>query len=286
MKKLWDFREVLHLDGAAARRSQWSAYVMVLAALLLPLAAGCSVDNGRADVSGAAGQAKLAAYSTSTTGDTAPDLTTTSETPSSEPGTTVTTELGNTTTTEPQSTTTTQPPESTTTTLAPAAAALYEITDWSTGLNGWAAAGQWKTVAGMLVTDGSDSSIAVAPVGLGEQRNYAIECEIQLLYPQSDTAVYLVARLVNGVGCWAGHNAHDRVNTIGYDYQRITEAYFTNDSAWHTYRFEVYDNTLKLFFENAEVVRAMDNRALEPGTVGIFCGSGQINVRAFRVIAL
>jgi hypothetical protein len=34
------------------------------------------------------------------------------------------------------------------------------------------------------------------------------------------------------------------------------------------------------------LAQAMDNRALEAGTVGIYCGKGQINVRAFRVVAL
>jgi hypothetical protein len=269
-----------------------------VALLLLPLVAGCSLDEGKAGVTAQAGvtpQTQLVAYEPTTSSSelsgAAPTLlttTTTLEAPTTTDVVTTSTKFVEaTTTTELGPTTTTLLPGSTTTTTpAPTATVLYEIDDWSTGLNGWGAAGQWKTVAGMLVTDGSDNSIAVAPISLGEYRDYAVECEIQVLYPASETAVYLVARLVNGVGYWGGHNGQDGVNAIGFADERVADAYFTLDGGWHTYRFEVRDNTMKLYFEDAEVARAMDNRALEAGTVGIYCGSGQINVRAFRVITL
>jgi len=77
---------------------------------------------------------------------------------------------------------------------------------------------------------------------------------------------------------------------VGFDAHRLRLGWdflcdFSINTDWHTYRFEVTGNTMTLLFDGAEVVRAMDNRQLEAGTVGIYC-SGQINIRAFRVIAM
>jgi hypothetical protein len=188
------------------------------------------------------------------------------------------------TTTTSKSTTTTAAPTTTTVAATPGAV-LYEITDWS-GASGWALTGQWKTVSGMLVCDGSEDSGTVAPLRLGDQANYAVEAEIQIIDPD-DAMFWLEGRLINGVGYTAGA-AFDwgRILRIGYGYEAIGQTDFSLDGEWHTYRFELYDNSLKLFFDGAEVTRAMDNRILEPGTVGIYSSEGQINVRAFRVIAL
>lgn len=161
---------------------------------------------------------------------------------------------------------------------------LYEISEWSNGMEGWAATGQWKTVRGMLVSDGTADSIAVAPVDLGGQADCAVEAEIQVLDPGS-VVCYLQARLINGDGYFGGLQGWVDSMRIGFASNTISSADFSTNSDWHTYRLEVAGNTMTLFFDGAEVVRAMDNRQLEAGTVGIYC-SGQINVRAFRVIAL
>ena len=307
MKKPWGPRHATLPDLGLRSHAGRAIYLAAAALILLPLTIGCSLPGPSEDSTATSpvDQTKLVtklAPTTSTSGTESGDLsimaTTTTVTDSvTLPVTTTDTvpDSGTTTTTLPGTTMTSLPPETTTTTLPsdltgtivpPTSTLLYEITDWSSGLNGWAAAGQWKTIAGMLVTDGTDHSIAVAPVSLGQQRNYAVECEVQFVDPGGDTAVYLVTRMINGVGYWGGHNAQDGVNAIGYADSRIAGAYFTIDGEWHKYRLEVYDNTMKLFFEDAEVVRAMDNRAIEAGTVGIYCGGGQVNVRAFRVIAL
>lgn len=223
--------------------------------------------------------------SSASTSTTVPETTTLAED-------TTTSVVEDTTTTVPESalapeTTDTTPPAIVT--AAETENVLYEITDWSEGVSGWAAAGQWKTVGGMLVTDGSSDSFALAPVDLTDYPDYAVECEIQLLNPRADTDVFLIARMINGCGYWAGFDSNNTRMIIGYGSygkRSLTRVDFVLDGNWHKYRLEVRGNTLKLFFEEAEVARAMDNRALDPGTVGIYCGNGQINVRAFRVIAL
>jgi hypothetical protein len=232
---------------------------------------------------------------TESTSTTLPELTTTTiaeATSTTIAEATSTTIAGDTTTTAPEGMPASETPTTTATTVAAAEETqnvLYEIDDWSEGTSGWAAAGQWKTAGGMLVTDGSSDSFAVAPVDLTDYPDYAIECEIQLLNPNSDTDVYLLARMINGSGYWAGFDSNNTRMIIGYgSYGKrgFARVDFVLDGGWHKYRLEVRGNTLKLFFEGAEVARAMDNRALEPGTVGIYCGNGQIDVRSFRVIAL
>jgi hypothetical protein len=138
----------------------------------------------------------------------------------------------------------------------------------------------------MLVTDGTSDSFAVAPVDLGGQRDYAVECEIQIVSVDTPIRVFVMARMTNGLGYWAGYDGANARMVLGYGEDDIADAHFVLDGEWHKYRLEVSDNTLKLRFEDAELVKAMDNRDLDPGTVGIYCGGGQINVRSFRVIAL
>ncbi len=287
MNRLRSFREGASLERGRWARSAWSIYVLAVAMLLLPLAAGCSLDSGKAAETSQPGTSNLVAFSTTTVGSTST---------TAAPVTTTTTFFGTTTTTttpDNASTTTeyggptgTVPLPPTTATSLPAETVLYEINDWSTGLNGWGAAGQWKTVAGMLVTDGSSDSFAVAPLDLGEQRNYAVECEVQILAPDAGTDVYLMARMTNGLGYWAGFNGENQRLIIGFGESDIADAHFALDGEWHKYRLEVSDDTLTLRFEDAELVRTIDNQALEAGTVGIYCGNGQIRVRAFRVVAL
>jgi hypothetical protein len=168
----------------------------------------------------------------------------------------------------------------------PAGTVLYEISDWSSGVSGWAAAGQWKTVGGMLVTDGSSDSFAVAPVDLTGYADYAVECEVQIVDPGTDTDVVLMARMINGEGYWGGFANSSSRMVVGYGLDDLGGAYFVLDGNWHKYRLEVRGNVVKLFLEQAEVARAVDNRALEPGTAGVYCAHGQINIRSFRVLAL
>jgi hypothetical protein len=126
----------------------------------------------------------------------------------------------------------------------------------------------------------------VAPVDLTGHPDYVVECEVQILDPSVGTDVLLMARMINGTGYWGGFAGPETQMVVGYGRGNLGYTSFVLDTNWHKYRLEVRGNTVKLFLEQAEVARAVDNRALEPGTVGIYCAGGQINVRSFRVIAL
>ena len=317
MKTLRDNSDALHAEPGARITSRYCVSVLAFLLLLLPVVAGCNIVEDLTVTSQPAGSGvpTPAAEITSTTlqqvatATTAvPRTTTTTEPPTTttttEPETTTTTTepeiptttvLEDTGTTVTESTTTTEPTETTvpttveTETPEEAETVLYEISDWSAGTSGWAAAGQWKTAGGMLVTDGSSDSFAVAPVDLTGHPDYVVECEIQLLNPHSDTDAFLIARMINGCGYWAGFDSNNTRMIIGYGSlgkRSVAHVDFVLDGNWHKYRLEVRGNSIRLFLEEAEVARAMDNRASEAGTVGIYCGNGQINVRAFRVIAL
>jgi hypothetical protein len=201
-----------------------------------------------------------------------------------------TTALPATTTTAAPTTTTSASTTTTTLGTAVPGTVLYEITDWSGGMNGWAASAQWKTVGGMLVADGTDRSAAVAPADLGRQQDYAVEAEIQIVDPTDYGQCYLQGRLINGDGYWGGYKGSswqsDRALAIGYASDGMSSVRFPLDTGSHKYRLEVHENSVKLYLDGAEVVRGIDNRQLEPGTVGIFCGDDQVNIRSFRVIAM
>jgi hypothetical protein len=296
MKPVWDSHGMRPRSFARVESyGQPVALAVLLVLVFLPLIVGCSIvqDLPTSTTASLGTDSTVIAQAETTT-----SLRTTGETGGISTTTTVT---ESTTTTVPKSTTTTTqevttvPTEApavtdTTVTTAPAdsqaGSVLYEITDWSSGTSGWAAAGQWKTAGGMLVTDGTSDSFAVAPVDLTGYPDYVVEAEVQILDPRAETDVLLMARMINGEGYWGGFDGSARRMVVGYGFEELGGAGFILDSGWHTYRLEVRGNVVKIFFEQAEVGRAVDNRALEPGTVGIYCGDGQINVRSFRVIAL
>ncbi len=273
--------------------------VLVMGVLLLvvALAAGCTVVDELSTDTTATSSTETSSTLAVVIADTSTSLAATTTTLPPET-TTTSTEASSTTIT---STSTTAPPttepavtpttEATVGTQKPEGqqsegTVLYEIADWSAGISGWAAAGQWKTAGGMLVTDGTSNSFAVAPVDLTGYPDYVVECEAQIIDPADETVLLLMARMINGTAYYGGFDGSKSRMVVGYDTSELGSAGFVLDSAWHTYRLEVRGNTVRLFLEQAEVARTMDNRALEPGTVGIYCGSGQINVRSFKVTAL
>ncbi len=260
-------------DHRWARKPHWLLLVACLVPLLL-LPTGCDTS-----IYSPPDQSTTIPVTIAPTTTTGPETTTTAVETTTTTLTPATT--SSTTTSAPITTTTTTPAV-----VAPGTV-LYEIHDWS-GNSSWALTGQWKTVTRMLVADGTEMSIAIAPLQLGNRPDYAMEAEIQAVGDERNLRFYLEARLINGVGYWGGPGLENgnRYMRIGYDQTSIARTTFSIDGDWHTYRFEVNGNNLKLFFDGAEVARAMDNRVLEAGTAGIYCAGGQINVRAFRVIAL
>jgi hypothetical protein len=276
------------------------ALVMAVLLLLLMIAAvGCDIatdlpsttmaSTGSTSMTVALETTSTLAPTTSTLAPTTSTLApTTSTTVAEETTSTVapTTTLAPTTTSTLAVTTTLPPLVIADTAQQPAGTVLYEISDWSSGVSGWAATGQWKTAGGMLVTDGSSDSFAVAPVDLTGHADYVVECEAQIVDPKAGTDVLLMARMINGQGYWGGFDGSASQMVVGYGMSALGSSNFVLDSNWHKYRLEVRGNVVKLYLEQAEVARAVDNRALEAGTVGIYCASGQINVRSFKVVAL
>ena len=205
----------------------------------------------------------------------------TSETTTTEP-TTSTTEPA--TTTSAEGTTTTA--ASTSTTIPAASGTVLYQADWSAGANGWALSADWKTVNGMLVNDGSNSSIAVSPYDPGAMADYAVEADIQDV-SHNYSGFGVAARVVNGAGYYGGIFPGNFL-VIGYvgSSDSISSSSFDAGTKWHHYRIEVRGNQLHLLLDGALVLQATDNRFLSPGTVGLICISGQISVKNFRVVAL
>jgi hypothetical protein len=274
--------------------------VLLLGTLLMvmALATGCSVVEELATstttpVASVDTTDTLRVETTTTASGASPVTTTTSPPQTTTTAAETTTTVAETSTTMVADTTTTVPP----TTESPdgsqqaggqssTGTILYQIDDWSSGTAGWAAAGQWKTVGGMLVTDGTSDSFAVAPVDLTDYPDYVVEAEVQIVDPTAATDVLLVARMINGSGYYGGFDGSASRMAVGYDHTELGGADFVLDGQWHTLRLEVRGNSIKLFLGQAEVARATDNRALDPGTVGLYCAGGQINVRSFTVSAL
>jgi hypothetical protein len=226
------------------------------------------------------------ATTTTTEAPTTTTAATTATTSTTEQTTTSTTEA--TTTTSLEVTTTTA---STSTTMAvqPKGTLLYEITDWSNQMGNWAAIGQWKTVNKWLVADGSENSTAVAPAVIG-QSNYAVEADIQMIKPKTYMTCYLKARMINDLGYLGGYKGqganYSAYAIVGYGSDAIASPKIAMDTAWHKYRLEVDGNDIRLLIDGAIVAQGIDNLQLSPGTVGIYCAGGQINVKSFRVYAL
>ncbi len=196
--------------------------------------------------------------------------------------------------------TATLPPPPTPTPVPEPGTVLYEEANWSGGLGGWLGSDDWKAVSGLLVNDGSQGNPfnwwITAPYQ-PTTANYAIEVEVQLLNPGCG-ATYkmfgLVARATNRGGVLAGFECGGRgpemvVQTDRshfYFFQPTHTRQFNPKQEWHTYRLEVYGNTIRLLVGDVVVLELADNRHLSPGKVGLFSVGAQISVRSFKVVAL
>ena len=172
---------------------------------------------------------------------------------------------------------------------------LYETGE--SGLEDWPASQEWKTVAGMLVNDGTVFDYdrwLKAPFTPGQISDYAVEAEIQ--YVRGNGIFGVVARAddnegyrvgVNWSNCTGGPNAGvaESGNAINYC-QFLDASRWEADSEWHTYRAEVQGNTIAFFMDGNLLAETTDNQFLAGGQVGLFSSGCQITVRSVRVIAL
>jgi hypothetical protein len=166
---------------------------------------------------------------------------------------------------------------------------LYEA-DWSEGLNGWPSTFGWKTLNGMLLNDGSNTegpswkSRWIAAPFQPSEADYAIEAEIQLIGNSGCGGFGIVARGSYQGGAYACGN--QRAYIASKDGDIVKEQDFSRGSDWHTYRFEVQGNTLRLKIDGSVIVEVTDNRYLDSGMVGLWSDRNQINVRSYKVLRL
>lgn len=241
------------------------------------------------------GEALLAEVTPEPTATVAPTPTieptaTVAPTPTTEPTATITPSP----TPEPTATTVPTPtleptPVPTPTPMPAAGTVLYEA-DTSGGLEAFDAGAGWNVVNGMLVSDGSSASSVYAPFDPDGLANYAVEAEIQVLPADGDFGFGVSGRATDTgtVSLLTGYDLYDYEGTrIVVSDDVIAEQKYEIDGEWHTYRLEMDGNQIRGLVDGAIVLVTQDNRLLDPGFAGLFVYENtQINVRAFRVIAL
>jgi hypothetical protein len=198
--------------------------------------------------------------------------------------------------TDPPPTETPEPPTPT----AEPGTVLYEA-DWSNGMNGWAGANDWKTVSGMMVTDGTgpwQGTGIRAPFEPGEIADYAVEAEIQFVRigggADCDPFFGLFGRAEDfpEAGYMAGYILPTSCNNPGLGvYERnnrqpLESGPLSPDTEWHTYRVEFQGNVVRLYVDGGLHVEVTDNKYLTGGQVGLWNRSVEMNVRSFKVIKL
>lgn len=172
--------------------------------------------------------------------------------------------------------------------------------DWSQGMDGWSGSADWKVYSGQLLNDGSNSNsdtlnpTIIAPCNIGTG-DYAVEVRVKML-GMSDSAnqglfgieargdnasdyyqAYLVDQGVNG--------GYARITKSSNTYDLVS-ASWSNDTAWHTYRFELQGTTLRLFIDSAMIVQTQDYSFLTGWQVSMSDSSEKLAISSFKVIAL
>lgn len=147
--------------------------------------------------------------------------------------------------------------------------------------------GEWKHVNGQLVNDGTGSSTILLPYK-APVADYAVEADIQFLGGNSYGSFALRARMTGSSG---GYYANIGPNVkLEYDNGSVpptfSEAAYSIDGNFHTYRLEVRGNEVRLLVDGTPIVDAQDNHFLTGGQAGLYDYETQINVRAIRVVAL
>lgn len=199
-------------------------------------------------------------------------------------------------------------------TPCPVGCVLYQA-DWSKGLNGWSASQGWKTVAGMLVNDGTNGAWGkwiAAPYHPGAQKidNYAVEAEIQVVRSSGGglacddyVSFGVVARARAdraieaywvGIGWdapWGGWvpTAHISANPLRRNFGGCKSALiepvgFAPRNTWQTYRAEVKGNEVALFVDDELIAETKSNTYLEGGLVGLWSQRTELSVRSFKII--
>lgn len=178
--------------------------------------------------------------------------------------------------------------------------------NWSAGIDGWVGSAEWKSIPGLLVSDGTaGSGPGSEAFGTGSVRapfrpatgNYAVDARIQIVDPRQDGCyVAMVLRdEVDGqgpqahgyvVGYVQGSGATAGTFRPGGSFAMIDHATFSPGTDWHVYHAELRANQLTVQIDGSTVLQATDNNYLAPGQVGLSNGRCQVQVSRFTVTLL
>lgn len=177
--------------------------------------------------------------------------------------------------------------------------------DWSSGMNGWVGASEWKVLNGKLLSDGTNTGpgVSVAPTGSNSvmapcqlsTTNYAVEATMQIVDTPNNCYLAIRGRVQADSseydGYFVGYDSYfgDAViipfsPSIGFT--PIKNTVYSPGLTEHIYRAEFRDNQITLKIDNHVVLQTIDNKFINTGQVGLENGGCQISVSSFQVTAL
>jgi serine/threonine protein kinase len=206
----------------------------------------------------------------------------------------------------PTDTPTTDPNVTPTPTLAPTVQTtpgqvLY-VANFSNGLDGWSGTGDWKSLKGSLLNDGTnkgaiDSAPTIlVPTSLIGIANYAVEAVIQVQsFSNYAPSFGFVLRAADaGYGYMAGIGTQDyslntaRISDLSSNdfFNSTRSSPFDPGLKAHTYRVEIKDNDIKLLIDGGLAVELFDNKYLTGERTGLWCANIQLSIHSYKVVAL
>lgn len=187
---------------------------------------------------------------------------------------------------------------------------LYQE-DGSDNWKGWSGSADWKTLNGTLLNDGTnDTSNATAPPTITAPyqvegtSDYAVETRIRVQRQITTGAIEpgfnISARGASVGNTWEGYSAsiyapnttnsqpeaYIQNNNQNFSASVLESANFDPGTNWHTYRFEVKGNDLRLLIDGALKLEVQDNQFLTGGQVGLTDYDEELTVASFKIIAL
>jgi hypothetical protein len=187
-------------------------------------------------------------------------------------------------------------------TPSPSATPSIYQADWTNGMGGWVGGEEWKTVAGMLISDGR-SFAGAASQGMNAARppyrparpDYAVTARIKIV---SDPLVYNCHAALQLRVAPDGQGQETHGYYLGYVQGTgavitsfhpsglttpVSHATFSPGNEWHEYSAVAKDNLLSLKIDGSTVLEAPDNKYLDAGQVGIMSDACQLQVGSFTV---
>ncbi len=198
-------------------------------------------------------------------------------------------------------TTATSPTATTVPTVQTTPGQVLYTANWSGGLDGWSGTGDWKTLNGALLNDGTNESAVgsaptiLVPTSLIGIPNYAVEAAIQVQsYNGYNPSFGLVVRTgAQGVGYLVGVGTNGGLNTARISdvssndfYNSTRSSPFDPGTKVHTYRVEIKGNDIRLLIDGGLAVELFDNRYLTGERTGLWCQGVQLTISSYKISAL